>query len=310
MKKFEALLFLFLFTPFAFGAYIPKTTGQKTMANSDGVVIASDQSAVAVTAAQGTATNLKAQAEAYQGGVAVSAGNPLQVSLANTAANGTAINVTAAQGTASNLKAQVSIASGGVASGAIASGALAAGSIAVGAITAGDTSIATTEDTAAAAGEHLLKFGIVRKDTPASSGGSDGDYANLIASAEGGAWTAALATTTGGLSISNMTSGDSFTALTNGAQVIKGSAGQLYGWYIYNPNSSAVYVNLYNTAAAGVTVGTTNPVMNFAIPATSGANVLNPLGITFSTAMSASCTTTGGGNSAPATACEAMFFYK
>lgn len=36
-----------------------------------------------VTVIQGTATNLKAQAEAYQGGTAVGSGNPLQVTLAN-----------------------------------------------------------------------------------------------------------------------------------------------------------------------------------------------------------------------------------
>lgn len=45
------------------------------------------------TVTQGTATNLKAQAEAYQGGTAVSASNPLQVSLANTGANATAVKV-------------------------------------------------------------------------------------------------------------------------------------------------------------------------------------------------------------------------
>lgn len=46
-----------------------------------------------VTVVQGTATNLKAQAEAYQGGSAVGAANPLQVSLANTGANATAVKV-------------------------------------------------------------------------------------------------------------------------------------------------------------------------------------------------------------------------
>lgn len=46
---------------------------------------------IAVT--QGTATNLKAQAEVYQGGAAVGSGNPLQVTLANTAANSTAVKV-------------------------------------------------------------------------------------------------------------------------------------------------------------------------------------------------------------------------
>lgn len=45
------------------------------------------------TVAQSTATNLKAQAEVYQGGTAVGAASPLQVSLANTAANSTAVKV-------------------------------------------------------------------------------------------------------------------------------------------------------------------------------------------------------------------------
>jgi hypothetical protein len=46
-----------------------------------------------VTATQGTATNLKTQAEAYQGGAAVAAANPLLVSLANTGANATAVKI-------------------------------------------------------------------------------------------------------------------------------------------------------------------------------------------------------------------------
>jgi hypothetical protein len=46
-----------------------------------------------VSVTQATATNLKAQAEAYQGGTAVGAANPLQVSLANTGSNATAIKV-------------------------------------------------------------------------------------------------------------------------------------------------------------------------------------------------------------------------
>lgn len=65
--------------------------------NVIGHVIADTGSTTAVTGnvtvVQGTATNLKAQAEAYQGGVAVAAGNPLQVTLANTGANATAVKV-------------------------------------------------------------------------------------------------------------------------------------------------------------------------------------------------------------------------
>lgn len=46
-----------------------------------------------VVATQSTATSLKTQAETYQGGTAVGAANPLQVSLANTGSNATAVKV-------------------------------------------------------------------------------------------------------------------------------------------------------------------------------------------------------------------------
>ena len=116
--------------------------------------------------------------------------------------------------------------------------------------------------------------------------------------------------TTGGWSVANFNTGDTFTALTNTAQVIKASAGKFGGYYIYNPNSSATYVMLYNVAAASVTVGTTTPAMVFCIPATAGANLELIAGIPFSNAgWSIAAATTGGGNTAPATALEAMIFY-
>lgn len=58
------------------------------------------------TVIQGTATNLKTQAEVYQGGTAVGAANPLQVSLANTGTNATAINI---NDTSTDLTASISI---------------------------------------------------------------------------------------------------------------------------------------------------------------------------------------------------------
>lgn len=71
----------------------------------------------------------------------------------------------------------------------------------------------------------------------------------------------------------------------------KATAGQVYGWYIYNSASSVRYVKLYNATAANVTVGTTTPVMTIPIPATSGANVEFTNGIAFSTAITAAATT-------------------
>ena len=117
--------------------------------------------------------------------------------------------------------------------------------------------------------------------------------------------------TANGLSVFNATSSDGATALTNTAQAIKASAGQVYGWYIYNPNSSAQFVQLYNTAAGSVTVGTTNPLFMLTIPATSAANVEFTNGITFSNAgFSCAATSTAGGNGAPSTALDAVIFYK
>lgn len=254
------------------------------------------------------------------------------------------------------------IASGAIASGAVASGAFAAGSIAVGAITAGDTSIATTEDTARAAGEHLVKVGLSRLDTPvananvstdgdytnftadnfgklwvsgtipedtahvagealtvmgarridtiATSSGTSGDWSTVNQTAEGALWVTVTPSATGGATTMNATSSDGATALTSTAQVIKASAGTLKGYYIYNPNSSAQFVQFYNTAAASVTVGTTNPLFMITIPATSAANLWMTDGINFSNAgWSWAATATAGGNGAPSTALDAVAWY-
>jgi len=91
---------------------------------------------------------------------------------------------------------------------------------------------------------------------------------------------------------------------------VKASAGQVYGWYIYNPNSAATYVMLYNIAAASVTVGTSTAKMVLCIPAAAAANLSGTMGIAFDTAISIAAATTGGGNTAPTTALEATIFYK
>jgi hypothetical protein len=62
---------------------------------------------------------------------------------------------------------------------------------------------------------------------------------------------------------------------------IKGSAGQVYGWFIANNAASARFVKFYNKASAP-TVGTDTPVSTLEIPAGSAANVSFPQGIAFS----------------------------
>ena len=98
--------------------------------------------------------------------------------------------------------------------------------------------------------------------------------------------------------------------MTSTAQAIKASAGKLKGYYIYNPNAAAAYVQFYNTAQASVTVGTTNPLFMLTIPPGSAANLWMESGVNFSTAMSWSATSTAGGNGAPTTALDAVAWYE
>ena len=108
----------------------------------------------------------------------------------------------------------------------------------------------------------------------------------------------------------NASSSDGATALTNSAQAIKGSAGRLCGYFIYNPNTATVYVQFYNVASGSVTVGTTNPLFMLPIPPGSSANLwMQPGGVEFTTAMSWAATSTAGGNAAPTTALDATAWY-
>jgi hypothetical protein len=83
--------------------------------------------------------------------------------------------------------------------------------------------------------------------------------------------------TSGGLSVSRLLS-----AASTNATSVKGSAGQVYGWFIYNTTSSAKFFKLYNKASAP-TVGTDTPFMTIPIPATSGTNVEYSMGIPMGT---------------------------
>jgi len=168
------------------------------------------------------------------------------------------------------------------------------------------------EDAAHSTGDKGIMALAVRAASPTerSAGPTDGDYEPLGVNGQGALWITSTPATTGGWDTFMASSGDGSTALTNSAQSVKGSAGKLGGWYIYNPNSSATYVIIYNTASGSVTVGTTNPKMVLCIPATSAANLNMEAGITFDTAISVAATTTGGGSTAPASALEANFWYK
>lgn len=89
----------------------------------------------------------------------------------------------------------------------------------------------------------------------------------------------------GGLTIYRLLSA----ASTNGNNV-KASAGQLYGWYVWNNNNSVRYLKLYNKASAP-TVGTDTPVMTIPLPSRGGTNVWYGHGIAFGTGIGIGLTT-------------------
>lgn len=100
-------------------------------------------------------------------------------------------------------------------------------------------------------------------------------------------------TTAGGLSIYR-----ALDANATGANV-KASAGQLYGYYIFNAAAATRYVKLYNKATAP-TVGTDTPVLTIPIPAGAGANVEFVNGIAFSLGIGIGATTALADNSTAA----------
>lgn len=117
--------------------------------------------------------------------------------------------------------------------------------------------------------------------------------------------------TSGGYTVAMFSGSDGSSILVATAQVVKASAGQLYGYYAYNPEAAVTFVHFYNVAAASVTVGTTNPLFTLAIPGGAAANLFTDTGIPFSNAgWSVAATTTAGGNTAPATGVSLVAWYK
>ena len=102
---------------------------------------------------------------------------------------------------------------------------------------------------------------------------------------------AAVSATTGQLGVNIITSiattkgqtlGTLVTPLTVAATVVKATAGRLYSISVGNAQASIVYLKLYN--AASVTLGTTSPIQNIMIPASSTVSLpINDYGLFFST---------------------------
>lgn len=187
---------------------------------------------------------------------------------------------------------------------------------------------ATQVDGAALTALQLIDDPVIADDaafTPATSkvmmAGFEADEASTDSVDEGDAGAARMTLdrkqivtpqphTAGGLSTAMFSGSDGSSILVATAQAVKASAGQLYGYYAYNPEAAVTFVHFYNTAAASVTVGTTNPLFTLAIPPGSAANLMFTHGVVFSNAgWSVAATTTAGGNTAPATGVSLVAWY-
>ena len=147
-------------------------------------------------------------------------------------------------------------------------------------------SLGKAEDNPHTSGDVGVMLLAVRTDTAAARAGTDGDYAPLEVDASGRLWVSSVSqpSTSGGLS--------AYRSLDLGSTgvAVKTSAGQLYGYYLYNNSSSATrFVKIYDKASAASSSDT--PVMTLPIPAGSAANVSFGAGIAFASGISVRATT-------------------
>ncbi len=100
------------------------------------------------------------------------------------------------------------------------------------------------------------------------------------------------------------------TAFTNTKVQVKATATNLYGYHLYNPNSVAIYIQMFNATSASVTLGTTTPDDVLVVPP---AGVLDTPAFVpphaFGTALTVAATTTATGSTAPTTDLQASFYY-
>ncbi|MHB8816139.1 MAG: hypothetical protein ACYDAE_23145 [Steroidobacteraceae bacterium] len=126
------------------------------------------------------------------------------------------------------------------------------------------------------------------------------------------AWPVTLVPQTGnGWSKFSTPKNNSNTPLTATVVQVKGSAGELGGYIVYNPNASVAYVQVFDAATTGaVTLGTTRPDIVIPVPPTSGANLEFANGVNFTSGIQIAATTTDSGSTAPGTGLTVTMAYK
>lgn len=99
-------------------------------------------------------------------------------------------------------------------------------------------------------------------------------------------------------------------ALGTTVDQVKGSAGRLGGYVLFNPNGGPAYLQVFNAAAAGVTVGTTAPSVVIPVPGGGCEKTEFACGIEHTTAISVAATSTATGALPPAQPLIATVLFK
>lgn len=232
-------------------------------------------SSLAVT--QSTATNLKTQAENYQGGTAVGTANPLQVSLANTGTNATAVKVD--------------------------------GSAVTQPISAASLPLPSTAATSTKQSDGSQKTQLV--DGSGNVVGSTGNAVDVNIKSGNPTTIQPVPGTTNGASTCVIQS-----AASTNATNCKNAAGLLYGIEVINTTSTIYYLRLYNLSSSPTCSSATGFIRTVPIPHGSGAGAgianFYTVGETYGTGIGF-CLTGGGSstdNSNAATGVYLTLFYK
>jgi hypothetical protein len=89
-------------------------------------------------------------------------------------------------------------------------------------------------------------------------------------------------------------------AVTNTPVQVRAGGGRTHMYHFGNPNSTIVFVHIYNALAANVTVGTTTPVASYMVAANSALDGFWPNSFNYGTGITVAVTTTAAGSTAPA----------
>jgi hypothetical protein len=243
-------------------AYNPINLGPTTTANSQAVVLPSDQVAIPVTGTffQGTQP------------VSIAASVAVTGPLTDTQLRASAVPV--------SLASLPSLATGSNAIGSITNTTFAStqsGTWNIGAVTSITNAVTVSQGTATSLKTQAENY----------QGGSAVSSSNPL-------YVTLASSTSGGDSVSAVSSQAIVSAASTNPISIKASAGKVTGWYIYNSNASARKVAFHNTA--GTPTAGSAVYLSIVIPGLSAANVSFPDGIDFSTGI-AITTVTGLPNS-------------